>query len=299
VLPEDVRWEESRGAVLDTSSGRFVLFLASQEPGAPRDVWRARVRVSPEGRPMEVVDAHNLTSTPLGDDHALVLRGQYAAFATQAMGQESVSALDLSGEGAQNKAEKLSDKMMSFVTNVQRTGTGAGVGRIDVNFENQVRSVGLALGETQLEIDVVDDGGRRRAWLDLARGEMTGTSQGAEAQASAHLPKRFSHWAVDTVRAVSWIGPEPIAWLEEKVFGARDFAKQLAFKVKGSSGKLAEVLGSLARDRPLAAGEHHSDLERARSGRRGLEIPRAPVAAQSTGDRRHRAEPVLSNLRSP
>jgi hypothetical protein len=50
-------------------------------------------------------------------------------------------------------------------------------------------------------------------------------------QPAAHVPKRVSHWAVDTVRAVPWIGPEPIAWLEEKVFGARDaIRRRLASK---------------------------------------------------------------------
>ena len=30
-----------------------------------------------------------------------------------------------------------------------------------------------------------------------------------------HLPKLFSHWAVDTLRAIPWIGPSPIAWMED------------------------------------------------------------------------------------
>jgi hypothetical protein len=33
-------------------------------------------------------------------------------------------------------------------------------------------------------------------------------------------------WLVDTVRGISWIGPEKIAWLENKVFALRDRAKQ-------------------------------------------------------------------------
>ncbi|HSQ63889.1 MAG TPA: hypothetical protein VLM85_11775, partial [Polyangiaceae bacterium] len=36
----------------------------------PRDVWRVRVRLSPEGHPLSVSDAHDLTQTPLGDDHS-------------------------------------------------------------------------------------------------------------------------------------------------------------------------------------------------------------------------------------
>ena len=40
------------------------------------------------------------------------------------------------------------------------------------------------------------------------------------ADASMHLPKRFSHWVVDTLRAVSWIGPAPIAWAEDEALRA-------------------------------------------------------------------------------
>src|SRR5260221_704087 len=64
----DVRWEPSGGVIGDLVSGRFAIFLASDAPNAPRDVWRARVRLSPEGHPIDVTGAHNLTSTPLGDD---------------------------------------------------------------------------------------------------------------------------------------------------------------------------------------------------------------------------------------
>src|SRR5205085_9588039 len=88
VQPADIRWEPSRGLVADAEVGRFALFLGSRERGGPRDVWRARVRVTPEGRPIEVTGAIDLTQTPLGDDHALVVDGEQAAYATSAFGQE-------------------------------------------------------------------------------------------------------------------------------------------------------------------------------------------------------------------
>ena len=273
VLPEDVRWEESRGIVADAESGRWVLFLSRASAasvasataaisGAPteseatrdeatRDVWRARVRVSPEGRPLDLIEAHNLTATPLGDDHALVVRGRYAAYATRAYEQEqSVTLLDLTGEGPQDRAVAVADRAMSCITNVQRTGRCDGIGRVDVTLERAARAVGLALGDAELAIDLVEDapsgrGGAgaaptravvRHVALDLAKGELTLEAPGLHAEPATHLPKRLSHWAVDTVRAVPWIGPAPIAWLEEKVFALRDDANKLAFKVKGGDG---------------------------------------------------------------
>src|SRR6476659_8528123 len=66
VRPEDVRWEPSGGLVSDLVVGRFVLFLSSETPNGPRDLHRARARLSPEGRTLAIGSLRNLTSTPLG-----------------------------------------------------------------------------------------------------------------------------------------------------------------------------------------------------------------------------------------
>ena len=80
------------------------------------------------------------------------------------------------------------------------------------------------------------------SWLTTADAGICGSisraarfpeGDGAHAEASRHLPKRFVFWAVDTVRAVPWIGPAPIAWLEDRTFALRDEARQLAFKLHG------------------------------------------------------------------
>ncbi|HEX3345561.1 MAG TPA: hypothetical protein VHS09_13355, partial [Polyangiaceae bacterium] len=114
VATADLRWQPSEGSLADAVDGRWVLFLAKRAGEDTRDVWRARARVSPEGSVIEILDAHDLTNTPLGDDHALVVSGLHAAFATRAYGQEqSVTSLDLAGEGSQNRAEKLADRMMA------------------------------------------------------------------------------------------------------------------------------------------------------------------------------------------
>jgi hypothetical protein len=244
VRPEDIRWEPSRGVASDLVFGRFALFLASETEGAPRDVYRVRVRLSPEGHPLSIGTPHDLTSTPLGDDHALVVRGTRAAYATFAFGQEqSVTALDLSGEGAQNVTKELHDRAMAWITNLQRTGDGEGIARIDVTLDQPAQRVGLALSDRGLDIELADDdrarGATRTARLDLEKGELVTKARGLSAQPGTHLPKKLAHWGVDTVRAVPWIGPAPIAWLEEKAFAARDAVKQLTFKLAGGGEALA------------------------------------------------------------
>lgn len=245
VAPQDFRWEPSRGALLDAVAGRRVLFLGSAAADAPRDVYRARVRVSLEGRPLEVTDVRNLTGTELGDDHALVIAGDKAAYATFAFGQEqSISLLDLSGEGAQNVTVKPHDRLMAAITNVQQTGSSAGIGRVDVTLDQPAKRVGLTLGEKSLDVDLVDDSGASRTLsLDLATLELTREAAGVHAQAAQHIPKRLVFWAVDTVRAMPEVGPAPIAWLEERVFAVRDEARKLSHK--GDEG------GELAAAAPL------------------------------------------------
>lgn len=239
VLPADVRWEPSRGIVSDFVVGRWVLFLARSPGEDTRDVWRARARVSPDGSVVDVADAHDLTNTPLGDDHALVMHGWNAAFATRVYGQEqSSTVLALGGEGDHNRAATLGDQVMAAISNLQRTGTLAGVGRLDVTFESPGRDIALQLGESSLGITLFAGDARRAvtttaARVDLASGEVTPDGS-MRADWSMHLPKRFSHWAVDTLRAVPWIGPAPIAWFEDQALALRDSYRRFVFSSGGA-----------------------------------------------------------------
>jgi hypothetical protein len=225
----------------DLGVGRRILFLARRDGDDTRDVWRARVRVAPDGSVIGVADAYDLTNTPLGDDHELVLLGTRAAFATRAYGQEqSVTVLDLEGEGAQNKTTTFADRTMAALTNFQRTGALAGVGRLDVTFDSPGRAAGLRIDDTGVDVTLYGGDPRRpptvtRARVDFAHGDLAPPVDGMHADASIHLPKRFSHWMVDTLRAVSWIGPAPIAWLEDQALSLRDTYRRLTFASRGST----------------------------------------------------------------
>ena len=74
VQPTDVAWEPSPGILSEFIWGRRLLFLSSFA-GGPRDLFRARVRVTLEGRPIAVTGLHNLASTPYGDEQKLVIQG--------------------------------------------------------------------------------------------------------------------------------------------------------------------------------------------------------------------------------
>ncbi len=289
VAPADVRWEPSGGAAMDLLVGRWALFLASEAPGAPRDVWRARVHLAPEGTPLRISDSYNLTQTPLGDDHALIVRASRAAFATLAYGQEqSVSLLDLEGDApdaaATNEAT-FTQHLTRWLTNVQEKGTYEGIGRVDVTLDQPAVAVGLALGETSLGVELEDAAGRRHASLDFATGELTVQAPGIHAEPTRHLPKPLVLWAVDTVRAVSWIGPAPIAWLEEKVFALRDQANQLAFKLHHADS--TDTTDTLA-ERPAESAHpaaRSQDLDASQAGLDVASWPPPPIVSMwKTGE---------------
>ena len=114
----------------------------------PRDVYRGRVRLTPEGHVLQIFGAKNLTGTPLGDDHALVVEGERAAFATYVYGQEqTVTWLDLHGERSSSPAsdETVADRVMAYLTRLDETGSGAGIQRIEVSLVPPARAVGLSL----------------------------------------------------------------------------------------------------------------------------------------------------------
>jgi hypothetical protein len=232
VLPLDVAWEPSPGVLAEFFWGRRVLFLSSVG-GAPRDLYRARVRVTLEGRPVTISSLHNLTATPLGDEQKLVIRDTRAAFATASYGAiESITLLDLGGK-PRHAASSVLDHVTASITNWQETGNGSGIGRIDVNIDKPGDELLLGFDRGNLLIAM---GAGKRVAVDLSSGALTGE----EGQLGAHvyvppaLRKRPILWAVDTVRAE--VGPEPVALLEATVFNVRDVVRRSMYSWFGPDG---------------------------------------------------------------
>ena len=153
-----------------------------------------------------------------------------------------MTVLALAGEGPQNKTTTLSDRVMASLTNLQKSGACAGLGRFDVTLESPARAVGLELRTDALDVSLFGlaaglpregpggDARGSRTSVDLATGELAPALPMVHADASMHLPKRFSHWAVDTLRAVPWIGPAPVAWVEDEALGLRDAYRRVTFQ---------------------------------------------------------------------
>ncbi len=231
----DIAWEESPGFLTETFLGRHLLFLSRHGEQAPRDLYRARVRVTLDGQVIEVRDVCNLTDTPLGDDVGLEARGERASFATLAYGKiQGISVLELPGIRSSDRPESLLDSALLALTSLQQTGTWRGIGRTDIVLDVPADHARLALEHERLTVDFGQAG--RGLSFDVASRKLSAL-EGGEVYAARAVPQVYGgkplvHWLVDTVRAE--VGPGPIAWLENKVFGAEDRVKRAAYSLFAS-----------------------------------------------------------------
>lgn len=237
VDPADIAWEPSRGLLVDALLGRRVLFLAAAGAGAPRDLFRARVRVGREGAPARVRKPRNLTQTPLGDEAGLAARSGHASFASVAYGAvQAVTVLDLDGASLHEAGASPLTAVPRVLTALQQTGSLRGLGRTDILFDVPPAAVDLELAPPRLAIAA--DGRSRALIYDLdAR---TLAQAGGGPVSGAHLSpvqpdaKPIVLWAVDTVRAE--VGPGPVAWAEGVAFTAADLVRRGAFLLRGGAG---------------------------------------------------------------
>ena len=231
----DIAWEESPGFWTETFVGRQLLFLSRSAPDAPRDVYRARVRVTQGGQIIEVRNVRNLTDTPQGDDVGLEARGDRASFATLAYGKiQGISVLELPGIRSQDRPESLVDQALLALTSMQQTGSWRGIGRTDIVLDVPADHARLSLEPETLKVDF--GGAGRGLSFDVASRKLSAL-EGGEPYAARAVPQVYGNkplvpWLVDVVRAE--VGPGPIAWLENVVFGAKDDVKRAAYSLFGS-----------------------------------------------------------------
>jgi len=262
VKPEELIWEPGHGVIEELLLGRRVLFLGKPRDGSARDLYRARIRVTFDGQPLSVGALHNVTDTPVGDDAALEARGNRATFATLAFGRiQGLSVLDLTGIPRSDRPEKFIDRALLAINSYQETGSFAGLGRTNIVLDQPAESAKLTLAPPNLEIDF---GGAGRVLHYQTEQRSLSGSDGNQAIAAravpeVHVPKPLILWLVDTVRAE--VGPEPIAWLENKVFGAKDSFKRASFAL--FTPKAASALKATSPEQAVAKVLDGNDFEHA------------------------------------
>jgi hypothetical protein len=237
VSPDTVRWlARDPGPLLY----RPVLFLGAEGDGLD-DVWYAEVRGAGRGTVLDVAWRANLTGSSSASEEQLVRLGADVAFATRVGDAfDAVTVLDLRGEpDALTEGWPWSARLQAQVTNLQRTGRRRGVG---------VRRYGLPGRPTDLTLRA--EGGRFVATGEDLRVVLDPAVQ-APLEGAEHVrltPQGRSRtnttaWLVDTVREV--IGPEPIEWLENRVFNLRDRVERAYHGLVGEGDAAAAAAADL------------------------------------------------------
>jgi hypothetical protein len=234
-----IRWLDPPDAPL-----RRALLLARDRAGgegALHDVFLAQARTTPTGTVLSLDGVYNLTRSPEADERDLTTdpSGTYAAFATEVGGHiDAITVIDGRGERSDALAER-GARVRLAVTRWQRTGRPTGYGLERFDFVRPARGVTLAFEGTSLRVAT----GGARVRIEPSRGY----SLGEQASLLRHRPRVAAQmdawvpWAVNTVRAVPWIGAEPIELLESLAFGAEHQLARLRQQTVGSSNRQADA----------------------------------------------------------
>jgi hypothetical protein len=188
VRAEDFVWEERGGFLSDAFLGRRVLFLARRGPGAPGDLYRARVRLTRAGRPVRVGEVRNLTASPLGDDRDLVAHGRHAAFVTTAAGGvQGVTLLDLDGEGTAREARTWRERLGASIQGILSTGSPGGIGVTEVTFEALPDDAKVELSDDSLVMALGKEGAP--AAIDLRSGAINAGPRNPFSARALRIPR--------------------------------------------------------------------------------------------------------------
>lgn len=230
---------------------RRALVLAS-EGASPSDVYAVTARTGAGDRVVDVSDVSNLTRSPDAAEADLTAQGRWAAFSTR-IGNAVVAVTLVDTSGAPEALASSGDRgarLRAAITRWQQTGRLAGYGlhRFELTPRARHASVMLVDGALRARLDDravrVDTGSLR-----VIEGERFVQARPRLAGTTGWLT-----WMVDTVRAIPWIGAEPIAWAEHVAFGLKDDVARARNRVSAdhSQSEVAEDLADVLHAGPAS-----------------------------------------------
>lgn len=247
VLRSGVRVEPSTIVWLEEDAGplsmRSAAFLGRRE-GELSDLYVADVRGGGGGTALDVAWLTNVTRTASAEETPPLRMGRHLALATRVGDRfDAVVVLDTGGEPeALTAGWSTLARLQNAVTNLQETGRTSGLGQR--RYQLAARAAELRIEQRGGHFLVVADGALLE--IDPARERPVEGAELVEIQPQTKGERGLVAWAVDTVRNVSWIGPEPIEWLEHRVFSVKDSAERAWHGVFGAPDTAEAVAEELA-----------------------------------------------------
>ena len=176
----------------------------------------------------------------MGSDHAV-----YASRVGDTY--DAITILDLRGEPSElTEGWPSRARFQNAVSNLQETGRFDGFGRRRYTLEPRATELTLAIADGRvIARAATPDGEPTRIVIDPAAVEpLEGGERLAVRTTEKGMPGTIT-WVVDSVRNLSFVGPEPIAWLEHRVFGVKDSLQRAWFAMVGGPDTAAEVADEL------------------------------------------------------
>ncbi len=224
MAPNELVWEPSVGVWHDALWGRSLLFLAAVHGQSERDLYRARVRVSREGKPIAVRHVRNLSATPMGDERGLTARPRYVAYLTQSKhGVAGATVLDLHGYSLGDLPWHR--RLQLSIDNWLRVGTAKGLPRVELAFGKQPSQAAIELRKGRLILALGDP--PRPAALDLLNARLNTAGDMSYEPLAWMVPRRLkplTHFVMDALRAL--LGTERADTIKAVLFGARTRLKR-------------------------------------------------------------------------
>lgn len=239
VEPDTVTWLSEDESLLST---RAAIFVAA-ENDEPTDLFYAEVRPGQDGAILDVDWATNLTHSAGVADADLVRSGDYLAFLSRAGDAvEALTVLDLRGEpSALTEGWTRMQRVQNTLTNLQESGRAEGFGRVRYQLADAFSEARLVLEDDRFVLTGSTVDGALRLVIDP---HTEAPVEGAELVEVQPLEKGVPGgitWVVDTVRNLSFVGPAPIEWLENRVFAVEDWWNRTRYAWFGGSSEETET----------------------------------------------------------
>ncbi len=241
VDPAAVLWLEEDGGPL---SSRPVLFLGAVGEGALDDLYYAEVRAGGETTALDVSWVSNLSRTASAEEMLPVRAGGYVAYASR-VGElyDAITVVALDGEpDALVEGWSSLARWQNGVSNLQESGRAEGFGVTRYQLTSPAEGLVIEAREGRFVATV----GAERITLEPGREEPVSGEELVEVQGQSKGEPETVPWVVDTVRGISWVGPEPIEWLENRVFGVKDTLTRAYHAVFGEPDTAEAVAEELA-----------------------------------------------------
>ena len=258
VEPADVVAVDDGAGKRGWHSARWVVFLGRRGNGQ-RDLFLVKVRFAGSDIPTGIAGPWNLTSTPEADEADVTRQGSLIACVSRVGGRPArVFVFDLAGEPSELTADwPVWERVLDRVTNFQETGRFSGVGRLTLELATPPRDVRLVWDKDVLRVE--GEGGRGLlAVLSVREHRLEGAGEARLVVKEKGRRSSVITWAVDTVRNLSFVGPDRIARLESWVFRLVDKVQVLGARMTRYDGSsaIAEDLGVPGSpERPQPEGE--------------------------------------------